>query len=183
MANASVSHVMADAGRTIGGFYAHFESKEALAEEAVHHGLQERRNMFLSRPDEDGWRHRIQSAIRGYFTPQHRDDDVGRCPMPMAAIDAARHGIATEAFVDEIAKMAEAFQGGRDPAKPRAPREAALGSLALMVGGMILARATQGTALSDEILESACEFGDAALRGLGRTPDVRKRTLRTRKKS
>jgi TetR/AcrR family transcriptional regulator, transcriptional repressor for nem operon len=168
MANASVSEIMADAGRTIGGFYAHFESKEALAEEAVHHGLQERRTMFLSRTDDDGWRQRLRSAIRGYFTRQHRDDEVGACPMPMAAIDAARHGIANEAFVDEMSKMAEAFQCGRDPANPRAPREAALGSLALMVGGMILARAAKGTALSEEILKSARAFGDAALSGLGR---------------
>jgi TetR/AcrR family transcriptional regulator, transcriptional repressor for nem operon len=39
-----------------------------------------------------------------------------------------------------------------------------LGTLALMVGGMILARATKGTALSDEILSASRSYGAAALR-------------------
>lgn len=166
MADASVSDVMADAGLTVGGFYAHFDSKEALAEEAVRQGLKERRELFLGRPDKDGWLQRLQSALKEYFSQQHRDDIPNGCPMPMAAMDAARSGIAAEAFVEELVKMAEAFERGQDAADSRAPREAALGSLSLMVGGMILARAAGGSALSDEILEAAQEFAAAALSGL-----------------
>lgn len=167
MAEASVAGVMADAGLTVGGFYAHFESKEALAEVAVRQGLQERREMFLQRPDKDGWRLRLSSALKEYFSQQHRDDVENGCPMSMAAMDAARSGIAAEAFIEEIIQMAEAFENGQGNA--RAPREAALGSLSLMVGGMILARAAKGTALSDEILEAAQSFADAALGRLART--------------
>ena len=43
--------------------------------------------------------------------------------MPMAAIDAARSRSAAAAFIHELTKMAEAFESGRDPANPRAPRE------------------------------------------------------------
>jgi hypothetical protein len=93
---------------------------------------------------------------------------MGGCPMPMAAIDAARSGTAAAAFVEELTKMAEAFESGRDPANPRAPREAALRSLALMVGGMILVRAAKGSALSDQILKAGRTFSDAALGGLAR---------------
>jgi len=166
MADASVSDVMADAGLTVGGFYAHFDSKEALAEAAVRQGLKERRELFLERPDKDGWLQRLQSALKEYFSQQHRDDIPNGCPMPMAAMDAARSGIAAEAFVEEFVKMAEAFERGQDAAGSRAPREAVLGSLSLMVGGMILARAAGGSALSDEILEAAQEFAAAALSGL-----------------
>jgi TetR/AcrR family transcriptional regulator, transcriptional repressor for nem operon len=168
IADTSVADVMADAGLTVGGFYAHFPSKEALAEEVVRQGLQERRAMYLGRPDQEGWLRRLQSALEGYFSPEHRDDIAGGCPMPMAATDAARSGSAAAVFVKEFEKMADAFECGRDPTKPRAPREAALGSLALMVGGLILARAAKGTALSDEILEAAQTFGDAALNSLVR---------------
>lgn len=160
---------MADAGLTVGGFYAHFDSKEALAEEAVRQGLKERREMFLGRPDEDGWLHRLQSALKEYFSQQHRDDVEGGCPMSMAAMDAARNGVAAEAFVEEIIRMADAFENGQDRA--RAPREAALGSLALMVGGMILARAASGSALSNDILEAAQQFGAAALSRLAHNED------------
>jgi TetR/AcrR family transcriptional regulator, transcriptional repressor for nem operon len=163
IADVSVSDVMAEAGLTVGGFYAHFESKDALAEEAVHQGLQERRNLFLNHCDEKDWHERLQCALIGYFTRNHRDDEAGRCPMPMAAVDAARSETTPTAFVDELRKMAQAFECGRKSSAQRAPKEAVLGSLALMVGGMILARATKGSSLSDEILKASRIFSQAAL--------------------
>lgn len=163
LAAVSVADVMAGAGLTVGGFYAHFPSKEELAAAAVRQAMRDRRNQFLARPDQGDWRLRLQSAVRDYFSEQHRDDVQGRCPMPMAAIDAARDASAATVFAEETAEMAEAFQIGADPGKPQAPRDAALGSLALMVGGMILAHATKGTPLSDEILESAARYAAAAL--------------------
>jgi TetR/AcrR family transcriptional repressor of nem operon len=169
LTGASVAEVMAGAGLTVGGFYAHFPSKEELAEEAVHQGLQERRRLFLERSrreSRDGWEWRLRSALAAYFSEEHRDDAEGRCPMPMAAVDAAGSGTAAAAFVEEMAHMAKAFETGTDPAATPAPREAALGSLALMVGGMILANAAKGTALSGEILQAAQRFGDAGLRAL-----------------
>ena len=166
LAEVSVADVMAGAGLTIGGFYAHFPSKKELAAETVRQAMQERRNQFLDRPDQHGWRPRLQSALREYFSERHRDDVRGRCPMPMAAVDAARGASPTTVFAEETAKMAEAFQTGGDPGKPQAPRDAALGSVALMVGGMILAHATNGTPLSGEILESASRYADAALAAL-----------------
>lgn len=151
---------------TVGGFYAHFSSKEELAREAVGKAMADRRLMFLERSDQHDWASRLCSAFAAYFAEEHRDDAEGRCPIPMAAIDAARNGTAASSFVEQFTEMASAFQNGRDAADPPAPREAALGSLALMVGGMILARATEGTELSDEILRAAKDFGDAALGGL-----------------
>jgi TetR/AcrR family transcriptional regulator, transcriptional repressor for nem operon len=182
MVDASVADVMAEAGLTVGGFYAHFPSKETLAEETVREGLQERRAMYLRRPDQEGWARRLQSALEGYFSQEHRDDIPGGCPIPMAAMDAARSGTAAAVFVEEFAKMAETFECGRDPANPRAPRAAALGSLALMVGGMILARAAKGTALSDEILESARTFGESALNNLVRDDLKHQKTPMDKKK-
>ncbi|MFU8853360.1 TetR/AcrR family transcriptional regulator [Micromonospora sp. SL1-18] len=166
LADASVSEVMSGAGLTVGGFYAHFPSKDVLAEEAVREALAERRRLFLERPDRDGWRPRLESALSEYFSQRHRDDRGGGCPMPAASIDAAKSRTAATVLAEELARMAEAFETGRDLASPRAPRDAALGSLALMVGGMIVARAVEGTPLSDEILAAATRFGAAALHQL-----------------
>lgn len=163
LADTSVSEVMAGADLTVGGFYAHFPSKEDLAGEAIRQAMRRRRAQFLDLPDDNGWQQRLKLALQGYFTEQHRDDLQDRCPMPLAAMDAARDEGARTAFAKEIASIADAFQTGRDSAKPRAPRDAALGSLALMVGGMILAQATEQTPLSGEILQSACRYGEAAL--------------------
>jgi TetR/AcrR family transcriptional regulator, transcriptional repressor for nem operon len=171
LGDASVADVMSGAGLTVGGFYAHFASKEALAEEAVREALAERRRQFLARSDQDGWQPRLELALVGYFSARHRDDRATGCPMPAASIDAAQSHTATTVFADELQKMAEAFQTGRDPADPQAPPEAALGCLALMVGGMILARAVEGTPLSDEILTAAARFGAASLRQLEQEAD------------
>jgi TetR/AcrR family transcriptional regulator, transcriptional repressor for nem operon len=166
LSEASVSEVMSGAGLTVGGFYAHFRSKEVLAEEAVREALAERRRLFLERGDEDGWRPRLESALHEYFSQWHRDDRAGGCPMPTACIEAAHNRTAATVLAEELAKMAAAFETGRDLASPRAPREAALGCLALMVGGMIIARAVEGTPLSDEILTAAARFGAASLHQL-----------------
>jgi TetR/AcrR family transcriptional repressor of nem operon len=166
LTDASVPEVMSGAGLTVGGFYAHFPSKEVLAEEAVREALAERRRVFLERSDQDGWRPRLESALLEYFSQRHRDDRAGGCPMPRASIEAAQNRTAATVFAEELAKMADAFQTGRDPASQRAPREAALGCLALMVGGMIIARAVEGTPLSDEILTATTRFGAASLRQL-----------------
>ena len=47
----------------------------------------------------------------------------------------------------------------------RSPRHLALGLLALMVGGLGLARALRGSALSDEVIKACRAFGRLALRG------------------
>lgn len=156
---------MSGAGLTVGGFYAHFSSKEHLAEEAVRAGMTERRGLFLDRCGTEARRERLESALTGYLTADHRDDRRTCCPMPSAGVQAAHNGTAA-VFTQELKRMAEAFETGSDPANDPAPREAALGSLALMVGGMLLARAVEGTALSDDILNDTAAFGAAALRGL-----------------
>jgi TetR/AcrR family transcriptional regulator, transcriptional repressor for nem operon len=166
LTGASVSEVMSGAGLTVGGFYAHFSSKEALAEEAVKAALTERRRQFLDRCGAGGWRERLESALSGYFTADHRDDRGSGCPMPAASVEAAHSGTAAAVFTEELARMAKAFETGPNPASVPAPRQAALGCLALMVGGMILARAVEGTPLSDEILYDATAFGAAALHQL-----------------
>ena len=56
-----------------------------------------------------------------------------------------------------IAEIVEVLPG--DPARARA---VAIGATALMVGGLVLARATEG-ALSDEIISAARAYGAAAI--------------------
>jgi TetR/AcrR family transcriptional repressor of nem operon len=170
LSTASVSDIMARAGLTVGGFYAHFQSKGALADEAVRSAVGERRRMFLDYLGRLEWSDRTCCAIREYFTKQHRDDPANGCPLSMAALEAAQNQSMGPVFVDELAKFAEAMQNGNDASRPPAPREAAIGTLALMVGGMILARAAKGHPFSDEILNAANSFGAAAVRNLGQAP-------------
>ena len=179
---ASVSDIMARAGLTVGGFYAHFPSKDALADEAVRCAVSERRKMFLDRFDGLEWNDRVGSALREYFTKEHRDDPLNGCPLSMAALEAAQNQSMRQALVDEFARFAEAMENGASANGPPAPREAAIGTLALMVGGMILARAMKGHAISDEILAASCSFGTAAVQKLTGRPGKRRKTKRGRRR-
>jgi TetR/AcrR family transcriptional repressor of nem operon len=173
LSTASVSDIMDKAGLTVGGFYAHFASKDQLAGEAVRDAMAERRGRFLDRYEGLDWCERTCSAIREYFQPAHRDDPANGCPLSMSAMEAARNRALGPAFIEELARFAEAVRNGRRTRGQPAPPEAALGTLALMVGGMILARATKGSPVSDEILEAARAFGAAAVRDLsGTSPEA-----------
>lgn len=174
LSGASVSDIMASVGLTVGGFYAHFTSKDALAVEAVRHAMAERRRMFLERFHGLGWANRIGSALREYLTRAHRDTPAKGCPLSMAAVEATQNEATAAAFVEEFDRFVEAFELGKDSVGQSAPRDVAIGALALMVGGMILARATNGSALSDEILSAVDSFGQAAIGNLA-TPTVRRR--------
>lgn len=168
LTEASVSDVMGTAGLTVGGFYAHFGSKEDLAGAVIRHTMTERRLMFLERFKGLEWGARLRSALREYLTPAHRDDRVNGCPLSMAAIEAVHTPAAASAFQEEFERFSQAFESGQGAIGDPAPRDAAIGTLALMIGAMILARAAGQSAASDEILEATNAYGQAALEGLAR---------------
>src|SRR5579859_5205902 len=72
-----VASLMADAGLTHGGFYAHFKSKEELAAAALEQALCESsgRIFALAEGDED----KIGTYIRAYLSPHHRDSAEAGC--------------------------------------------------------------------------------------------------------
>lgn len=168
LAGSSISDVMGMAGLTVGGFYAHFGSKEDLADAVVRHTMTERRLMFLERFKGLDWPARLRSALREYLSPAHRDDPANGCPLSMAAIEAVHTPATAPAFQEEFERFSRAFESGQGPTGASAPREAAIGTLALMIGAMILARATGQSAASDEILGAADAYGQAALEGFAR---------------
>jgi TetR/AcrR family transcriptional repressor of nem operon len=100
-------------------------------------------------------------VVRGYLSPRHRDDPGTGCLLAALGSDAARQPRAvrrafTDGFrlrIDELMKLVP----GRSQA---ARREKALATMAGLVGALILSRAVDDPALSDEILEAtATELG------------------------
>src|ERR1700742_1001818 len=78
----TVAEIMSAAGLTHGGFYGHFDSKEALIEAAMAHQQTERR----ARPTpEDAGRY-----ADGYLSRHHRDNIGGSCPFSALGTEAAR---------------------------------------------------------------------------------------------
>lgn len=152
----SVAEVMKAAGLTHGGFYGHFSSKDDLIAQTLAHVLS-------GGAGGDG---DICGYVDAYLSPGHRDNAAGGCPT--AALAAAiRHQTPaarlamTDGLRSQIGRVEEALPA-MDPGDRR---RAAIGSWAAMVGAVMLARAVDDPALSDEILEQTGAWIDAGING------------------
>jgi len=154
-AGVSVQEAMSAAGLTHGGFYKHFASKDELlatAARTAFDGILERLDRITGEStDPQEARERI---VRDYLTADHRDRMATGCANTALASDAAR-----TADPDLRAAYAEGFQQtlSRLEAVTDAPdaRAQALQDMIVLIGGLTLARATRGSAISDELLEQA----------------------------
>jgi TetR/AcrR family transcriptional repressor of nem operon len=165
---ARVADVMRGAGLTVGGFYAHFASKEALVDDALRRTAAASRARFFAGIEHKPPAARLAVLMKRYLSSAHRDHPGEGCPLPAVAgevsLTAPEH---RQVLASEIDAMAAAIaehlpKGG--PAAPgaQAGRGLALGVVALLYGGLSLARATRGTPLSDEILRACRALGAAA---------------------
>lgn len=157
--NVSVADLMAAAGLTHGGFYGHFESKEQLAGEACRwafgRSAERWKKRIADKPDPSVAR---AALIDSYLSSQSRSGPDGSCPATTLAGDVARKSsdaplrVAYAAGVENLLKI---LAGVQDTGATRGDREAALADFATMVGGLMLAKATQGEPISDEFLAAA----------------------------
>jgi TetR/AcrR family transcriptional repressor of nem operon len=167
ISGARVADVMKGAGLTVGGFYAHFGSKEDLVDEALRRTGAELRERLFSRLDEKPEADRVEVVLKRYLSSAHRDAQSLGCPLPAVVGEigttAGEHRAALEEQVEALASKLEDHlkkqRGG-------GARSLALGLVALMVGGLSLARALRGTALSDEVIRACRALGAAAARGM-----------------
>lgn len=153
----SIADVMAAAGLTHGGFYGHFPSKDALAAEACARAFGEsanRWNQWTTLAGDD--RQAMRAAIAGsYLSARHRASPGTGCAAVSLAADIAREAPdkpvrqAYAAGVRQLAaNWARTIEAGDEPQR----QQRALAELAMMVGAVTLARATEGDPLSDEVL-------------------------------
>jgi TetR/AcrR family transcriptional repressor of nem operon len=159
----SVADVMKGAGRTVGGFYAHFASKSALIESVLHKAMRESRAKLCTGLEGLDAFTRQEKLLQRYLSAGHRDHPDQGCPIPAVLGDIARGHAGGKALAEELEAGTQELAG--TPRNARA-RSSALASFALMVGGLTLARALRGTPLSDEVLQACRDYGRAALRGL-----------------
>lgn len=147
----SVGEVMAGAGLTVGGFYAHFENKDALMLEALARIMAERMDQLESTIPATDAAERRNLAARYYLSRKHRDGAIERCALPsvlseLNRLDPRYRDVVATHLERWATLMAEDAHAGR---------ERALGAIATMVGALTLARALGPTPFSDEILAAA----------------------------
>lgn len=153
-----VADLMKDAGLTHGGFYAHFNSREALVIEAFAYAMDRSTDRWRQLAGQAAPDQRLATIVDSYLSPQHRDNPGHGCAVPALGAEIARESPKTRKVfatkLDQmIEMMSEQFRGG--PSK--SARRQAMAALATMMGTIVLARAAGNGELSEELLSAGRE--------------------------
>jgi TetR/AcrR family transcriptional repressor of nem operon len=162
ISGARVADVMEGAGLTVGGFYAHFDSKETLIDQTLAETSRELRARLFSGLAQKPKGARALVALKRYLSAEHRDDPAHGCPFPAVVGEIASGQAHSHALTEQVEALAREL-GEHVPARPNlSRRQLALALVATMYGGLALARALRGSAISDEMLRACRALGALA---------------------
>jgi len=160
LGGAGVQRIMEEAGLTHGGFYTHFDSKADLAAEAVALAMNTAREGWLEGAEFLHGPGGTRRMLDAYLNRAHRDNPGAGCPLPSTSADVARAAPAVRrAYATELRKIIENLERHLEGPEDDGAHERAVGAMALCVGGLLLARAVDDEALSDDILRACRRFG------------------------
>jgi TetR/AcrR family transcriptional regulator, transcriptional repressor for nem operon len=153
-----VSDLMKEAGLTHGGFYAHFDSREALVIEAFNYAMDRATERWRKMAEETPPEKRLATIVESYLTTIHRDDPGRGCAVPTLGPEIARESPKTrKAFAAKLEEMIE-MMADQVPELPRkAARAQAIAALSTMAGALVLSRVAGSGEFSEEILGTARE--------------------------
>jgi TetR/AcrR family transcriptional repressor of nem operon len=148
----SLVDLMKAVGLTHGGFYKQFASKEDLVDEAITHAFTEEASHSAVSVDEHAGDHKAarRTLIERYLSVWHRDHVGDGCPVSGFAADLGREpgqaDRARDVYINGIRNRAARLATGDDDG---------MAQLCTMVGSLVLARATRGNPISEELLQAA----------------------------
>ena len=139
----TVADVMKSAGLTHGGFYGYFKSKDDLIAQALAEVLGR-----ATTPPAN-----LAAYAERYLSPAHRNNVAGGCPVAALASETIRQpGSARAEMTAALKRHIEHLSRVAPGADEADKRRAAVGSWASMIGAMILARVSDESKFSDELL-------------------------------
>ena len=143
MEAASVEAVMRDAGLTVGGFYAHFPSKDALAQQALLDGMEASVDRLLAAlapvPDGAPW---VRALVDAYLAQADDPALEHACPLTLFLPDVARGSREfRNAFAERTGALLDRIAAHFPDVPGMTRRQAALAVYSACVGAVVLARA------------------------------------------
>ena len=139
-----VADVMREAGLTHGGFATYFASKDDLAVQACAATLRTQAEKLKTAAD-------LPAYVDRYLTAANRDAPETACLFPSLAADVARQGPELRrTFTQGLQTYLDGLDGLTEGQ--------GIGVLSTLIGAMVLARAVDDPALSDEILSQARQY-------------------------
>src|SRR5438045_2288299 len=148
IAGSGLAKIMSDAGLTNGAFYPHFQSKAALVRETVASALEDQSDQIREALASGG----LAMAIETYLSAAHRDNPGKGCASSALLPEIAREPVETRQLYTErlltLVRQVSAYL----PPQTSDPDSVAFSIFATLIGTLQMARAVEGTELSDRIL-------------------------------
>ncbi len=152
-----VDAVMAEAGLTAGGFYAHFKNKDALFSEFIRDDMEQlskRRYADRSRFTGREW---VLESLRRYLSRVHFEDVETGCFLPALISEISRAGEESKlAFEDGLNDWMQTLASKLEEKDERH----VLALIALSVGGLLLSRSVNNPQFADRIREACMNAAD-----------------------
>jgi TetR/AcrR family transcriptional repressor of nem operon len=153
-----VADLMKEAGLTHGGFYAHFDSREALVIEAMEHIMQRSTERWRKLGEQTPPEKRLATIVDSYLNSAHRDDPGHGCAIPTLGAEIARESPKTrKAFATRLEQMIDMLAALIPDLPPKAARKQAMAAISTMMGALVMARIAGNGEFSDEILAAGRE--------------------------
>jgi TetR/AcrR family transcriptional regulator, transcriptional repressor for nem operon len=150
-----VADLMKEAGLTHGGFYAHFDSREALVIEAFADAMDRSTERWRKVGEQTPPDKRLATIVDAYLTPVHRDDPGHGCAVPTLGAEIARESPKTrKAFAAKLEQMIDMLAEQIPDLPRKAARKQAMATIATMMGTLVMARVAGNSEFSDEILNA-----------------------------
>jgi TetR/AcrR family transcriptional repressor of nem operon len=177
-----VADLMKDAGLTHGGFYAHFDSREALVVEAFAYAMDRSTERWRKLAEQTPPDKRLSAIVDAYLSPVHRDDPGHGCAVPALGAEIARESPKTrKAFSGKLEQLVDVIAAQIPDVPRKAARKQALAALATMMGTVVLARVAGNGEFSDEILAAGRDAAldrDSSAKSGQKKPAARKTTAK-----
>jgi len=160
LAGIGIADLMKEAGLTVGGFYKHFNSRDALVAEAVGLALELWKNQ-VDAAASGGPSVSYESLVDEYLSETHRNRPGAGCPVGALAGELARSDKRTRELLsrkirDNIELLVTLIRKTKEVDEGSARSQAILTYCAL-VGAIGLARAVSDEKLSREILKTVAK--------------------------
>jgi TetR/AcrR family transcriptional regulator, transcriptional repressor for nem operon len=149
-----VDAIMNEVGLTAGGFYSHFDSKEALFAEALGNAYDSRSKSLQASLKSKDRAELLQNLIYGYLSRTHRDMTAEGCIFPTLTTDVIRGSDETRASYEKRLRKFISSIETQLPESDAPEKERAIAILVQLIGGVMLARAVKDEKLSSDILKA-----------------------------
>lgn len=138
---AAVTAVMRDAGLTHGGFYKHFESKDALLMESLREGFREIEDCLADAAKRSSSGAAWKAIVKTYLSPEHCDHIERGCPLAALGPELARTDKTMKRPIFEELKRYKDRMVPFMPGRRTADKERAFFAIfSTMIGALAIAR-------------------------------------------